>query len=44
MASEEGDIRLGDVVVSQLTGSSGGVVQYDLGTRLPDSRFQEEVT
>lgn len=28
---EDNDIRLGDVVVSQPSGTSGGVVQYDLG-------------
>jgi len=30
----EADVRLGDVVVSQPTGTFGGVVQYDLGKRL----------
>lgn len=30
------DIRLGDVVVSQPSGSSGGVVQYDSGAMGPD--------
>ncbi|KAB8213051.1 WD domain protein [Aspergillus novoparasiticus] len=34
------DIRLGDVVVSQPRDGYGGVVQYDLGKRLPDGRFQ----
>lgn len=29
--SEETDIRIGDVIVSQLTGQHGGVVQYDFG-------------
>lgn len=33
------DIRLGDIVVSQPRGTSGGVIQYDLGKDLPD-RFQ----
>ncbi|KAH6608258.1 ankyrin repeat [Trichoderma cornu-damae] len=30
----ERDIRLGDVIVSEPNGSSGGVVQYDLGKRV----------
>ncbi|KAK2684952.1 hypothetical protein QWA68_016533 [Fusarium oxysporum] len=34
------DIRLGDVVVSVPQGRLGGVIQYDLGKRLPDGRFQ----
>lgn len=38
--SEEHDIRLGDVVVSQPTGSFGGVVQYDLGKTLSRGKFQ----
>lgn len=29
--TDEQDIRLGDVVVSQPSGTSGGVIQYDLG-------------
>lgn len=37
---DENDIRLGDVVVSQPTGTFGGVVQYDLGKALPSSKFQ----
>lgn len=36
----ERDIRLGDVVVSVPQGKLGGVVQYDFGKRLSDSRFQ----
>ena len=36
----EPDIRLGDVVVSQSTDTFGGVVQYDLGKRLVDGRFE----
>jgi nucleoside phosphorylase len=36
----EPDIRLGDVVVSQPTGTFPGVVQYDLGKRLVDGRFE----
>ncbi|KAK6814557.1 hypothetical protein RU639_009428 [Aspergillus parasiticus] len=34
------DIRLGDVVVSMPSGSSGGVIQYDYGKTLPDGCFQ----
>ncbi|KAI8939797.1 hypothetical protein NX059_003536 [Plenodomus lindquistii] len=34
--SEEADIRLGDVVVSQPQSTFGGVVQYDFGRRTPD--------
>ncbi|KAI9671219.1 MAG: hypothetical protein M1817_003726 [Caeruleum heppii] len=33
------DIRLGDVVVSQPTGTSAGVIQYDFGKRLSEDRF-----
>ncbi|RAK80028.1 purine and uridine phosphorylase [Aspergillus fijiensis CBS 313.89] len=36
----ETDIRLGDVVVSTPHGTLGGVIQYDLGKRLPDGRFK----
>ncbi|KAM7209924.1 hypothetical protein V8F06_014694, partial [Rhypophila decipiens] len=36
----ERDIRLGDVVISVPQGVHGGVVQYDLGKRLPGDRFQ----
>ncbi|KAK9575933.1 hypothetical protein V6Z93_010619 [Aspergillus fumigatus] len=35
------DIRLGDVVVSQPRDGFGGVIQYDLGKKLPDGRFQK---
>lgn len=38
--TKKNDIRLGDVVVSEPRGVLGGVVQYDLGKRLPDGRFQ----
>lgn len=38
--TQENDIRLGDVVVSEPRGVLGGVVQYDLGKRLSDGRFQ----
>ncbi|KKP03106.1 hypothetical protein THAR02_04774 [Trichoderma harzianum] len=34
------DIRLGDVVVSQPTGTSPGVVQYDLGKLKRDGKFE----
>ncbi|KAB8276172.1 hypothetical protein BDV30DRAFT_224554 [Aspergillus minisclerotigenes] len=34
------DIRLGDVVVSMPSGSSGGVIQYDYGKALSDGCFQ----
>lgn len=33
-------VRLGDIVVSQPTGTSGGVVQYDMGRRLVEGKFQ----
>jgi nucleoside phosphorylase len=35
------DIRLGDVVVSQPRDGFGGVIQYDLGKKLQDGRFQK---
>ncbi|CAH0034081.1 unnamed protein product [Clonostachys rhizophaga] len=35
------DIRLGDVVVSQPSNGHAGVVQFDLGKRLPNGRFQQ---
>ena len=38
--SKKGDIRLGDVVVSQLTGTHGGVVQWDFGKMEKDGQFQ----
>jgi nucleoside phosphorylase len=34
------DIRLGDVVVSQPDGTSGGVIQYDRGKTVQDGKFQ----
>jgi nucleoside phosphorylase len=37
--SEENDIRLGDIVVSKPTGTSGGVIQYDFGKTVQDGRF-----
>lgn len=39
--TRERDIRLGDVVVSVPQGGLGGVVQYDLGKRLSNNRFQQ---
>jgi nucleoside phosphorylase len=38
--SSNADIRLGDVVVSQPEGTSGGVIQYDLGKALSGGQFQ----
>ncbi|KAF2185997.1 hypothetical protein K469DRAFT_574669 [Zopfia rhizophila CBS 207.26] len=37
--STKTDIRLGDVVISKPEGRSGGVIQYDFGKRVKDSRF-----
>ena len=37
--SSDNDIRLGDVVVSQPTGNSGGVFQYDLGKAQQDGQW-----
>ncbi|KAF3012740.1 hypothetical protein E8E15_004199 [Penicillium rubens] len=34
------DVRLGDIVVSQPTDTSGGVIQYDLGKVLSGGQFQ----
>ncbi|KAH8757176.1 putative ankyrin repeat-containing protein [Diaporthe sp. PMI_573] len=34
------DIRLGDIVVGQPTGTSGGVIQYDRGKTVRDGEFQ----
>ena len=34
--SAEADVRLGDVVVSQLANGHGGVIQYDFGKSRPD--------
>jgi nucleoside phosphorylase len=39
--SEKNDIRLGDVVVSKPTGTSGGVVQYDFGKTISSGRFEQ---
>ncbi|KEQ61725.1 purine and uridine phosphorylase [Aureobasidium melanogenum CBS 110374] len=38
--SEQHDIRLGDIVVSQSTGQYGGVVQYDFGKSHPGGVFE----
>lgn len=38
--SSNADIRLGDIVVSQPTETSGGVIQYDLGKTLSDGQFE----
>ncbi|KAJ5454982.1 hypothetical protein N7530_012751 [Penicillium desertorum] len=38
--SSNADIRLGDIVVSQPAGTSGGVIQYDLGKALSGGQFQ----
>uniref|UniRef100_A0A093VRU7 Ankyrin repeat and KH domain-containing protein mask n=2 Tax=Talaromyces marneffei PM1 TaxID=1077442 RepID=A0A093VRU7_TALMA len=40
VASEDADIRLGDVVVSKPTGTFGGVIQYDYGKALHDGCFE----
>ncbi len=37
--SRTADIRLGDIVVSQPTETSGGVIQFDLGKTLTGNRF-----
>ncbi|KAE9566302.1 Vegetative incompatibility protein [Colletotrichum fructicola] len=38
--SRTNDIRLGDVVVSQPTGTTGGAIQYDRGKTVQDGEFQ----
>ncbi|CAG7939054.1 unnamed protein product [Penicillium salamii] len=38
--SKDIDIRLGDLVISMPTATSGGVVQYDYGKTLRDRRFK----
>jgi nucleoside phosphorylase len=38
--SEESDIRLGNVVVSKPTGTSGGVIQYDFGKMVQKGGFE----
>lgn len=42
--SDDEDVRLGDVVVSQPTGLSGGVIQYDLGKRTTYGGFERTGT
>jgi nucleoside phosphorylase len=37
--SSKADIRLGDIVVSQLVDISRGVIQYDLGKALSGGQF-----
>ncbi|EWC47641.1 hypothetical protein DRE_03261 [Drechslerella stenobrocha 248] len=37
--SASNDIRLGDIVVSQPSGDSGGVIQYDFGKTIEKGRF-----
>ncbi|CAD0099801.1 unnamed protein product [Aureobasidium mustum] len=39
---KEYDIRLGDVVVSKPEGTSGGVIQYDLGKAKADGSFERK--
>lgn len=39
---EDQDIRLGDVVVSQPTGTTGGVVQYDFGKAKADGIWEQK--
>jgi nucleoside phosphorylase len=39
--SSQHDIRLGDVVVSTPSGSSGGVVQYDFGKTIQGGDFEQ---
>lgn len=39
--SADNDIRLGDVVVSQPHGTSGGVIQYDRGKRLGEQDIRQ---
>ena len=38
--SSDNDIRLGDVVVSKPDKCNGGVVQYDMGKRTPEGKFE----
>ena len=38
--SEENDIRLGDIIVSQPTGTSGGATQHDRGKIIPAGRLE----
>ncbi|KAF3925745.1 hypothetical protein ABW20_dc0100302 [Dactylellina cionopaga] len=38
--SSSNDIRLGDIVISQPTGHSGGVIQYDFGKAIESGEFE----
>lgn len=38
--SANNDIRLGDIVISKPTGTSGGVIQYDFGKTIQQQRFE----
>ncbi|KAG8630615.1 hypothetical protein KVT40_002234 [Elsinoe batatas] len=38
--SKLNDVRLGDIVVSHPDGTSGGVIQYDLGSTLSDGSYK----
>ncbi|KAK2765806.1 g-protein beta wd-40 repeats containing [Colletotrichum kahawae] len=40
--SRANDIRLGDVVVSQPTGTTGGAIQYDRGKTVQDGEFHRK--
>ena len=40
----ENDLRLGDIVVSQPTSTSGGVIQYDRGKTVQGGEFQQTGT
>jgi nucleoside phosphorylase len=42
--SQENDIRLGDVVVSQPTKTFGGVIQYDFGKTVQEGKFERTGT
>ena len=42
--NDDDDVRLGDVVVSQPSGVSGGVIQYDLGKRTAYGSFERTGT
>ena len=38
--NDQQDIRLGDVAVAQANGTSGGVVQYELGKTRPGGQWE----
>jgi hypothetical protein len=40
VSSKEHDVRLGDVVVSKPTDTSGGVIKYDFGKTVQVGRFR----